>query len=194
MKFKWTSSNKYIIKFLFLMFLLGVFVGFYIYLKQPSTIKTGIVNEIATLEKLLRGAPQNNFLYHLVIFSVVFVVSLSIVGMPIILFYLFYEGVSAGFLLAGLFHYKKIRGILYGAIFILVNKAVIYISLCYILVVSITFANRVLHSIRKRDNRWPSYIINHIIKLTFSIFVLVLGDVFIYFFGNKILSYFLFLL
>jgi len=69
MKLKWTSSNKTLLKFLISLLFIGIITGIIVYIKQPSIIKTSIINELDLLDITLKEARQNNFIYHLIIFS-----------------------------------------------------------------------------------------------------------------------------
>lgn len=190
---KWTSSNKYIIKFLISLFIIGILIGLYIYIKEPTIIKTGILNELESITTLL-SKKQNNIIYHIILLSILILLSIIILGIPLILFYFFYEGVSIGFLLGSLIHYKKISGLLFGIIFIIINKLLIYIALIYILVVSITYSKKIYISFKRKDYKIYEYSFTHLVKLFFIFIIIIISDIFIYFFANKILLHFSFLL
>ena len=192
MKLKWTSINKNLIKFLISLLIMGILVGIYIYIKQPSLTKVSILSELKSLNTIL-NSKQNNFLFHLLILSLFLFFSIIVLGLPLLLFYLFYEGVCFGFLLGGFINYKKISGLLYGTIFMIINKLLLYVCIIYILIVSINYSKKVILSLRHKDYKIYEYIFNHIIKMIFILLIIMLYDIFIYFFGNKILSYFLFL-
>ncbi len=192
MKLKWTSINKNLIKFLISLLIMGILVGIYIYIKQPSLTKVSILSELKSLNTIL-NSKQNNFLFHLLILSLFLFFSIIVLGLPLLLFYLFYEGVCFGFLLGGFINYKKISGLLYGTIFMIINKLLLYVCIIYILIVSINYSKKVILSLRHKDYKIYEYIFNHIIKMIFILLIIMLYEIFINFFGNKILSYFLFL-
>ncbi|MDD2505018.1 MAG: stage II sporulation protein M [Bacilli bacterium] len=194
MKLKWTSTSINLIKFLISLFIVGLFVGLFIYIKQPSLIKTSILSELQNLGSILNSANQNNFIYHILLLSFIMVISILVIGLPIILFYFFYESVSMGFLIASFFHYKKFSGLLYSLIFLIVNKIIIYVALTYIFIMSLRYAKKVIISIQRKDYKIYEYIFNHVIKMLFIIAIVIISDIFIYFFSNKILAYFIFLL
>lgn len=194
MKLKWTSSNKHLINFLISLFIMGILIGIYFYIKQPSLIKVSIINELNLLESTLISTRQNNFLYHLILLSVFTLISIIILGVPIILFYFFYEAVSIGFLIASFVHYKKISGLFYSVIFLLVNKILFYIFLIYILIISINYCKKMIISFKQKDYKIYEYIFNHLVKMIFTLIIVMIMDLFIYIFANKILAYFIFLL
>ena len=100
MKFKWLKSNRSIIKFLLMLFITSILVGIYLYLSKEKLIRESINTELIKMINNLDITRQNNILNHLLIMIVLSVLSLTIIGLPIILIYFLYEGVSIGFLLS----------------------------------------------------------------------------------------------
>src|SRR5574344_2191955 len=113
MKLKWTCSNKNFIKFLVLLIVMGILVGIFLYLNENDLIKTSINSQISNLNNLIKTTHQNNILSHLIIISALIILSFTVIGLPIILFYFFYEGVSLGFLISALIKYKGLNGLLF---------------------------------------------------------------------------------
>ena len=193
-KFKWTSRQFNLIKFLASLFVVGIIIGMFIYHNEAAGSKTNILSGFSGLGNILKTTKQNHLLFHFILLSVLTVLSLMVIGLPFILFYFFYEGVSFGFLLASFFHYKKFEGLLFGVLFGIINKSLIYLALIYFLIISIRYSQKMLISIKNKDYRIYEYIANHLYKAIIVFVVVFLADIFIYFFGNKILAYFLFLL
>jgi len=194
MKFKWTSSRIVFIKFIVSLFIIGIIFGFIFYSNESNLIKTNIINEITNLKEYLILTRQNNFLYHIILLSVLTVLSLLVIGLPIILFYFFYEGVSFGYLLAALFHINGIDGLFFGIIFSLINKLFIYLALIYLIYTSYHYSKSVIISARNKNYQISSYISKHLFRIILIFLFVILFDVFIYFLGNKIVGYFIFLL
>ena len=93
MKFKWLKSNRSIIKFLLMLFITSILVGIYLYLSKEKLIRESINTELIKMINNLDITRQNNILNHLLIMIVLSVLSLTIIGLPIILIYFLYEGV-----------------------------------------------------------------------------------------------------
>ncbi len=194
MKLKWTSSNKVLLKFLISLLIIGFIIGIFVYTKQPSVIKESISSELSLLDVTLKESKQNNFIYHLVLFSIIIVLSLSVIGVPILIFYLFYEGLGAGFLSAGFFKYKKVTGFFYSNIFLIINKLLYFLVIIYIIVNSINYSRKIIVSFSLKDRLLQDHLFIMFIKNIFALIVILLYDLFLYYLGNKILAYFLFLL
>jgi len=194
MNFKWTSINIFIIKFLVSLLILGAIVGIYIYYNESNIVRESITSELSNLYEILNNTRQNNFIFHLILFSVIMFLSLIILGIPFILFYFFYEGVSLGFLLASFFDYQGIEGLFFGLIFIIINKLMFYLALIYLLLSSFHYAKKMIKALRNKEYKIYEHITNHLLKNILVIIAILILNIFIYFFGNRILAYFLFLL
>lgn len=194
MKLKWTSYNKFLIQFLISLLIIGILIGIYIYIRQPSLVKASIINELKSLEDVLKSSRQNNFLYHIFLLSIIAFLSTFVIGLPIIVFYMFYEGISMGFLLASFINYKKISGLLFGTTFFIINKLLLFAALIYLLIASINYSKKIIINIKNKDYRMSEYLLTHLIKIIFVFIIIMIYDIFIYYLGNKILTYFIFLL
>ena len=194
MKFGWTSTNAFIVKFLISLLIIGVIIGFYIYYDKTDLVKESISHELSYLGNILQTTQQNNFINHIIIFSVGMFLSLIIIGLPLILFYYFYEGVSLGFLLASLFDYNGMEGLFFGLIFTIINKLILYVALIYLLLFSFHYAKRMIVSIRRKDFKIYEFVSNQIFRNIFVMIIILISNAFIFFLGNRILAYFLFLL
>ncbi len=194
MKLRWTSQNKNLIKFIISLFIIAILIGVFVYIKEPNLVKGSISNELKDLTLNIKSSKQNSFIYHLIVLSVLSILSLLVIGLPLMLFYFFYEGVSIGFLMAGFFQYKKAKGLLFSGIFILVNKSAFYAILIYLLIVSLQFAKKLYFSAKNKDYKIYELAFIHLIKIGFIFLIILLSDIFIYYWGNKIIAYFLFLL
>ena len=194
MKFGWTSSNKYIIKFLVSLFILGIIIGAFAYYHQGELVRSGILNELENIEYILSTTRQNNFLGHIIFFSVAIIASLIIIGLPLLLFYFFYEAVSIGFLLASFFDLNGISGLFFGLIFTIVSKLFLYLGLIYLTIISINYAKKMIISIKMKDNKIYEHITHHTIRSILVLIFILITNLFSFFLANIIMVYFLFLL
>ena len=194
MNFKWTSINLFIVKFLVSLLIIGIIIGFFVYYNEPDLVKESINHELSYLGDVLSNTRQNNFINHLILFSVAMFFSLIIIGLPIILFYYFYEGLSFGFFLASLFDYNGFEGLFFGVIFGIINKLILYLVLIYLLLFSFHYSKKMIRAIKNKEFKIYEYVATQIFKNIFIMIIILISNTFIFFFGNKILAYFLFLL
>lgn len=191
MKLKWTSSNKPLIKFLIILFIIGIFVGIYLYLNANNIVKESVLNEISTIPELITKTRQNCLFSHLLIISIIIILSFTIIGVPLIIFYYFYESVSLGFFIATLWKWKKINGLLFSIPFTIINKLIFFALLIYIIINSLSYSKKIISNWKANKN---DIIIRHLYKMGFALITILTIDTIIYFGGNKLLSIFLFLL
>ncbi len=191
MKFKWLKSNRSIIKFLVMLFITSILVGIYLYLSKEKLIKESINTELIKMINNLDITRQNNILNHLLIMIVISVLSLTIIGLPVILIYFLYEGVSIGFLLSSFINYSPIKGMLFGTIFIIISKIIYITILIYLLTNTLKYTKSFLKRLKTAKNE---LIINQVIKILFCITITLINDIILYFIGNKIITIFKFIL
>lgn len=191
MKFKWLKSNRSIIKFLVMLFITSILVGIYLYLSKEKLIKESINTELIKMINNLDITRQNNILNHLLIMIVISVLSLTIIGLPLILIYFLYEGVSIGFLLSSFINYSPIKGMLFGTIFIIISKIIYITILIYLLTNTLKYTKSFLKRLKMAKNE---LIINQVIKILFCITITLINDIILYFIGNKIITIFKFML
>ena len=132
-----------------------------------------------------------NILNHLLIMIVISVLSLTIIGLPVILIYFLYEGVSIGFLLSSFINYSPIKGMLFGTIFIIISKIIYITILIYLLTNTLKYTKSFLKRLKMTKNE---LIINQVIKILFCITITLINDIILYFIGNKIITIFKFIL
>ena len=191
MKFKWLKSNRSIIKFLLMLFITSILVGIYLYLSKEKLIRESINTELIKMINNLDITRQNNILNHLLIMIVLSVLSLTIIGLPIILISFLYEGVSIGFLLSSFINYSPIKGMLFGTIFIIISKIIYITILIYLLTNTLKYTKNFLKRLKMAKNE---LIINQVIKISFCTTITLINDIILYFIGNKIITIFKFIL
>ena len=191
MKFKWLKSNRSIIKFLLMLFITSILVGIYLYLSKEKLIRESINTELIKMINNLDITRQNNILNHLLIMIVLSVLSLTIIGLPIILIYFLYEGISIGFLLSSFINYSPIKGMLFGTIFIIISKIIYITILIYLLTNTLKYTKNFLKRLKTTKNE---LIINQVIKISFCTTITLINDIILYFIGNKIITIFKFIL
>ena len=114
------EQKKYLI-FIGIILLIGLISGVVYYILLNSDIKENITETMIN---------YNNFRYNsiikdLIIMSNLLVTSLFLIGIPLGLFYLFYEGMSFGVILSIFIVNFKLSGLFYIIFYFLINKLLI---------------------------------------------------------------------
>jgi hypothetical protein len=191
LKLKNIKLNSSFWKFIIIFFLIGLLTGIYLYYNLDNNYKLAINNQIINLPKLINSTKQNFILNHLIIISILIILSFTIIGIPFIIFYFFYESVSLGFLIGSILKWKATKGLIFMIPFIIINKLIYYLLLIYIIKISINYSKKIINNYH---NDKSNIIVRHLIKMAIVLIIILIVDIFIYFFGNKLLSIFLFLL
>lgn len=187
--------NSKALKFIISLLIIGLLTGIILYLNMSKETKYIMINSLIDFNKNIKISNQNNIIFHLTIISIFILLSLTLVLYPITIFYIFYEILSYGFILAYYFHNYKLGGLFYSFIYFLLNKGVFILILIYISIISLKLIKKIINALIKKDNisvreLYQKYFLQIIICSSF----MLLFDIIIYFLGNKILSLFQFLL
>lgn len=188
---KYLRSNKNSIIFILVLAIIGIITGIILFNNLDSSLKSSVIDKIKDLTINISDSNQNNIIYHLCLISILVIFNLIVVGVPLSVFYYFYEFTTIGFLLASFFFYKKVRGLLFSIILLISYKGLFLVILSYFIISAIKYL-RNLFLLRKVSKK--SLLLNQLYKGIFVIILLLLIDLIIYFVGNKILSIFLFLI
>ena len=189
------KRNSKVFKFIITLIILGLISGIILYLNLSKETKEIIVNTLVNLNKNLTTTKQNNIIYHLFIISIFILISLTLILYPLTFFYLFYEILSFGFILSYYFSNFGIGGTIYSLIYFLLNKAFFLLILIYVSIVSYNLITKIIKALMKKDNISVRELYqNFFLKILISSLFILIIDIIIYFFGNKILSLFQFLL
>lgn len=190
----WTSNGKKLYLFLGIIFIVGIIAGifFLFYLDEASKeiIFLNINDWIQGLEK----NHINLIVNHLIILSSLFITNLFIIGLPFVLFFIFYNGFSMGFIISSLINILGIKGLLYGIIYILISKCIyiFFLSIFAVTLIKIVFI--VVFKLLKGIKINKDLLILLVKKALICIAIILIYDIILYFFGTKLINIFNFLL
>ena len=184
------NSSTFLIKFLFGLLVIAFLFGIYIFLNLDTNVKEGIITSLSDIKTSILE-PQNFIINHIIILCVLFVLSLSVFGSILVIFYNFYEIASLGFFIASMIKYKGISGLLFGTGVFICNKLVWFLIISYLCIISITYS---ISFIQKLHTDKSMLIIKHIKRLSILLGITIINETLIYFLSTKILSLLLFLL
>lgn len=179
---------SFLVKFTVSLLLIGVLIGvLFFYLYKPD-----LSVSIESFKELVSSTHQNTFLPSIVLISAIFILSLSIIGLPVVIFSIFYEGLSIGFTL-GLFLYNyKFKGLLFYLLYLLSSKLVFITLLILFSIMSMRYIKKIIESFiaKKKEN------INHTIIYYFYGFITVLlvtllNSTLVYFISNRLTCLFI---
>ncbi len=179
-----TSFKKNMSLFLFIsiLFLFGVITGILFYFKQDLSIRQTIISS-------LTGLFQNNvfelknIFYHLLIFIIICALLFCFLGIPMLVIYIFFEGLSIGFILPIFVSLFKINAIGYFLVYFLLIKFVYIFLLFFLFAKTFHFTKTYLLCLKNKNYVF----MNELKYIVFLIVFILLNDFVIYFVSNRIL-------
>ena len=188
-----TSYSKKIYLLLTIIFVIGTICGF---LLLRYTNNSYSIQVIEKCSYYLNNVSNNYYfiIEHIIILSIILVLSLLIIGLPLALLYSFYNGVSCGFIINVLFRIAGFKGILYSFIYIIFTKLIYIVLLIIFLKVIIKISiSTTTYFFKKNKNAIIN--INNYYKKALIIFILIIiNDILVYLYIHNVLSIFQFLI
>lgn len=117
------ARNKKYFMFILVIVLLGFLVGIFYYHFLNNDMQNKIINTVNSISYL----SNNNILKDLIVMSSLLILSFLIIGLPLSIFYIFYESLSIGFMINTFFISFKVKGLIYILLYILINKLIPFI-------------------------------------------------------------------
>lgn len=176
------KKNKNIYVSLIIVVIISLIFGIVFITILESDDKTLVTNQITNFFDIIKNNNYvgknnilNNFLNSSVFIILIWILGLSIIGIPIIICLLFYKGFTLAFTITSLIYSLKIKGILISFIYIfphLILNLIVYFIVTYY---SFNFSIKIFNSIfYKKDFNCKSYIKKYLFILLISIITIML--------------------
>ena len=190
----WTSLNKKICLFFSIIFTIGIIIGFIflIYLEESS--KELISLNINEWLQSLSTSHINSILEHIIILSTLAILSIFVIGLPLIIFFVFYNGFSIGFLLMSLIEIFGVKGLIYGLIYLIITKGIYLFFLTIFILALIKIIILIIKRLIWHQKRNKNLLVTYCKRILICIGVIILSDIILYFGGTKLINIFNFLL
>ncbi len=182
---KLISNHKKYLLFVTIIIAIGLLGGILYYQFLDSEVKNNIVNTLNNLTSFT----NNNTLKYLIIMSLLLVSSFFIIGIPLSIFYLFYESLSLGFLLNVLYASYHLKGIIYFLLDFLINKLLILILIIFFIKKIINISRYIIgYLIYRHDNTIKDKIIINFKKCLYTILIIFIINLILSFISPTIFS------
>ncbi len=180
-----------IVKFTLALFIVGITSGLIFYFAY----KPDLTQELNSFIENISMTHINIILPSVFAVSLVFISSISIIGNLILIFYLFYEGLTIGFTLGAFIGLYSMKGLLFYLIFIVFTKLISIIVLLYFSSMAFNYSIKFIDSITSKNREAMSRaIVYHFYRFLIVLIITFANGFLIYLFGNKIVSLFINLL
>ncbi len=113
-------AHKKYLSFACIIIVLGLVLGFIYYYCLDANVEANLIYT-------LKNSPSftyNAIIKDLIMMSLILISATFIIGLPLAIFYLFYESLSVSFLICLFFNAFKIKGLFYILIYIIFNKLI----------------------------------------------------------------------
>lgn len=190
----WTSLNKKVFIFISIILLIGIISGilFLIFLNEAS--KELIFLNINEYIQNLNNYKINNIFMDTIILSSLLILSIFIIGIPLSIFFIFYNGFSIGFIISSLSSIFGFKGLIYSIIHIIINKFVFLFFLYFLFLAMYKIVLLLIKYWVHKEKINKDEIIHLFKKIILCLLIIIIYDLILYFFGNKIMNLFNFLI
>lgn len=191
----WTSNKKKYLFFLSIVLIIGFVCGIFFLNGIEESSCEIVLNNINNWVMTIKDIHVNNILSHLLLLSLFIVISPFCIGMPLFIFYIFYNGFSLSFAISSLSRIFGFKGILYGFIYVFLTKGIYIFLLLFFTIFLLKIGEKsFLRLIHKENRNIKEQIILLFKKCLLLLFLIFINDIFLYFFGGKLLNIFNFLI
>ena len=183
------KHKKYLL-FVVTIVLIGILLGIIYYQLLDNNTKNDIINTLVNFNTF----KYNAILKNLIILSTLLISSFFGIGIFLSIFYIFYEGISWGFLLNIFYASFKIKGIIYFFLYLLINKLLVFILIVFFTYKIINISRYVIGYLLYKNSETSKKILINFRKCLYSILIIFIIDIVLYYVSPIIFNSLKFLL
>ena len=183
------KHKKYLL-FVVTIVLIGILLGIIYYQLLDNNTKNDIINTLVNFNTF----KYNAILKNLIILSTLLISSFFGIGIFLSIFYIFYEGISWGFLLNIFYASFKIKGIIYFFLYLLINKLLVFILIVFFTYKIINISRYVIGYLLYKNSETSNKILINFRKCLYSILIIFIIDIVLYYVSPIIFNSLKFLL
>ena len=189
----WTSLSKKMYIFLSIILVIGIITGVVFVIMLDEATKEILFLNINEFLQNFSNMSINSGIIHLIMLSSLLILSVFLIGGPLVLFFMFYNGFSIGFIISSLTCIFGIKGILYGVMYVIISKLVYVVLLILFSVNLFKIVRCIIDLIVYKKSNKESIII-FIKRSVVFIGMILLDDIILLFCGGKLVNLFNFLI
>jgi len=197
MKYIKNSYRKYskVYNLIFFIISVGLSLGLIISLFLNKELISDIYNYFDSFINSYNSNVFSNILYPIITYFILFLLSLTIIGVFIPFLALFIENMSIGLILGVLLKFNGLKPLLFGIIYFIITKLLYIILLLYLIINFYKFVISFIYALKNKNNTSIYNLYSKIIvKVLFSMLVITIYNLLGIFIIPKIIKLFLFLL
>ena len=190
--------DKKIMTFLNVIAIVGIIAGSIFMIVLSKNDKETVLNSIKDFfDKLINnkfnfaGTLKNTLISNLLFSFIIWVIGISVVGVLIVIFIIFYKSFTLGFTISSIIYTYSIKGALLALIYVFPHMVINLLILLYLSSYSIKLSIILIKSILKKDNlNFKAFINNYSKVFLISIIFLIVTSLYESFISPIILRYF----
>lgn len=178
------KNNKHIIKFLLVVFFFGIVFGslFLNFISDNDKIVltnniSDFFNNVDKLNKYVLGLDvfKDNLINSLFISTLIFILGLSIIGIVIVIFIIFYKGFATGLSISSIILKYKFKGILGAFLYVFPFNIIEILIFIFLSLYAVNSSLKFIRAIVKKDNlNFKTFIGKYLLSFIISIFMLTI--------------------
>ena len=178
------KNNNHIIKFLLVVFFFGIVFGslFLNFISDNDKIVltnniSDFFNNVNKLNKYVLGLDvfKDNLINSLFISTLIFILGLSIIGIVIVIFIIFYKGFATGLSISSIILKYKFKGILGAFLYVFPFNIIEILIFIFLSLYAVNSSLKFIRAIIKKENlNFKTFIGKYLLSFIISIFMLTI--------------------
>ena len=189
----WTSLSKKLYLFMGIVLFIGIITGVVFVIMLDEATKEILFLNINNFLQSFAASNISILVQHLVILSTLLILSIFLIGGPLVIFFMFYNGFTIGFIISSITCIFGIKGILFGVLYVIVSKLVFVVLFIIFSVNLFKIVKCVIdYLVYKKSNK--ESLVMFMNRSIVFIGIIMISDVILYFGGAKLINIFNFLI
>ena len=189
----WTSLSKKLYLFMGTVLIIGIITGVVFVLMLDESTKEILFLNINNFLQSFSASNISILVQHLVILSTLLILSIFLIGGPLVIFFMFYNGFTIGFIISSITCIFGIKGMLFGVLYVIISKLVFIVLFIIFSVNLFKIVKCVIdYLVYKKSNK--ESLVMFMKRSIVFIGIIMISDIILYFGGVKLINIFNFLI
>ena len=189
----WTSLSKKLYLFMSIVLAIGIITGVVFVIMLDEATKEILFLNINNFLQSFGTSNISILVQHLVILSTLLILSIFLIGGPLVIFFMFYNGFTIGFIISSITCIFGIKGMLFGVLYVIISKLVFVVLFIIFSVNLFKIVKCVIDYLVYKKRNKESLVMFMKRSIVF-IGIIMISDVILYFGGAKLINIFNFLI
>lgn len=189
----WTSLSKKLYLFMSIVLVIGIITGVVFVIMLDEATKEILFLNVNNFLQSFDASNISILVQHLVILSTLLILSIFLIGGPLVIFFMFYNGFTIGFIISSITCIFGIKGMLFGVLYVIVSKLVFVVLFIIFSVNLFKIVKCVIdYLVYKKSNK--ESLVMFMKRSIVFIGIIMISDIILYFGGVKLINIFNFLI